>query len=98
MFTVQNSNATEVKISSPASPILLSRDNYYYKFGVTSIKYVTNIFIFVNVYKHNWHWFSMGRGTGKQRGVGAKISTLYSFTLFEFQTHYKLNFKHLQKS
>lgn len=43
MLIVQNSNATEVTISSPGSLLLLSRENYYYKFDVTSIKYIMNI-------------------------------------------------------
>lgn len=53
MLVVQNSNATEVKISSPGSPtILLSRDNYCYKFGVTSVKYIMNIFICMITYDY----------------------------------------------
>lgn len=49
MLIVQNSNATEVKISSPGSPLLLSRENYCYKFNVTSIKYTMNILICMNL-------------------------------------------------
>lgn len=52
MLIVQNSNAIEVKISSPGSLILLCRDNYSYKFGVTSTKYITNIFICMNLYDY----------------------------------------------
>lgn len=34
VIVIQNSNANAVKIYSSASPILFSRDNYCYKFGV----------------------------------------------------------------
>lgn len=74
--------------SSPASPILLSRDNYCYTFGVTSIKYITNIFICMNVCKYLCKEITdigcLWRGElGNKRG-GSKIFTMYLFTLFEF--------------
>ena len=92
IYSLYKIQILEVKISSLASPILLSRDNYCYKFGVTSVKYVTNIdiFICVNVYKHLWKESTdtgvpcMQKKTGEQRRVGAKFFPMYSFILFEF--------------
>ena len=89
MLIVHNSNATEVKISSPGSLLLLSRENYYYKFDVTSIKYTMNILylhecVELSLEENHWHWLSTGKGTGEQGGAGTKFFTKYSSVLFQF--------------
>ena len=90
-----------MKLSSLASLILLSRDNYCYKFGVTSIKYVTNIFICMNVYKHLWKeivdiGFPCGGELGNREEWEQNFSLCILSHFLNFKPH-KLNFKPLQK-
>lgn len=102
MLPVQNSNATEVKISSPASHILLSRDNYCYTFGVTSIKYIKSIFICVNVNKYLWKKIiDVGCPWGGELGNRERWEQNFSLCILSHFLNfklYKLNLKPLQKS